>query len=199
MHLTWGIAEKVHLLCERPSSTPEDRKTYDLFNLNDLTDQSQIADLQIDDPMTGRFLLEHARNLINVFYVICEEQCKERGISMEQFGALFSDPATFHVAYNAFRDELVNFIPNPEHREIFRKMLSLVDERRTLALSETNRILDEKLAVLDANITKTLKSQMDQVDEVINGFSQNVTKRIAESGTTNSLRILPSSAGAQKT
>jgi hypothetical protein len=194
-HLTWGKAEKIHLLCERPSSTPENRKTYDLFNLNDLVDRSQIDDLQIDDPLTGRFLLENAKCLINVFYVICEEQCTERGISGEQFGAMLTSPAVFHKANNAFREELVNFIPNPEHQGIFKKMLSLVDERRTLALSETNRILDEKIAVLDAKTTQILQTQMDQVDQMINESFQNVTKRPVESGTISSLRILPPSTG----
>lgn len=53
--------------------------------------------------------------LVDVLYVICEDQCRERGISDEDFGRrMFGDTIT--KATQAFLEELTDFFPEPEVR-----------------------------------------------------------------------------------
>ena len=182
IHMTWGLAEKIRLLCERPSSTPERRLTFDFFNMGD---QEQVADLIISDPETGRFLLERAERLVNVLYVLCEDQCKERGISDVEFGNMITD-SVFYDSYQALLAEAVNFIPDPERREMFRKILILAGGGQNIVLAEMNRALGEKLTALSARASEVVKGRIEtewkKVDRVL-------SKAGEENSTTSSLNV----------
>ena len=155
LDMTWARAERIYKLCERHSSTPENRLTFDFFNMGD---ESQAAELILSDPETGRFRLDYAKCLVNVLYVLCEDQCRERGVSDSEFGEMMTN-STFNAAYHAMMEELVNFIPNPERQAMFRKILTLAEGAQTAVLAETNRILDEKLNAMTAQITKTVREK----------------------------------------
>jgi hypothetical protein len=97
LNLTWAKAKKIADICERPDSTKENRKTYNLFNM---TDMEQAACFSLYDPQTGDFKLNHAEHLVNVFYVLCEEQCKEREMTDVQFGEMMAS-SVFGDAHRA--------------------------------------------------------------------------------------------------
>jgi len=179
LHLTWDKAEQIAARCERPDSTPENRKTFDLFNL---TNKEQIESLLLEDPYTGRFNVNNGRCLVNVMYVLCEEQCKEREMTDVQFGEMLMS-STFALARQAFMEELVNFIPDSERRTLFQNMLYLAAGNQSVALSEANRILAEKRTALNALTTQTIGDNMEKaMAPAIEAF----TKAVGEFGTTNS-------------
>ena len=135
---------------------------------------------------TGRFLLDHAKPIVNALYVLCEEQCRERGMSDSEFGAMMAD-ATFSSAHQALLEELENFIQQPERRAMFRKMLTLAGGVQAAVLSETNRILDEKLVAMDAQIAKIVK---EKIEPIWAKLERELTKAGEVSSTITSLNVL---------
>jgi len=181
-HLTWDKAEQISARVERPDSTPKDRKTFDLLNP---TDKEQVEALVLYEP-TGRFNLKNGRCLVAMFYVLCEEQCKERKMSPEQFGQLMMS-GTFAAAYEAFLEEFGNFIQDPDRKMMFQDMIYLAGGMQSAALSEASRTLRQQRTVLDAHVTKMIAESADQME-------REMEKAVAELGTTNSSKSAGRSA-----
>lgn len=99
------------------------------FNLAKI-DDNLIATL-IDDPVL----------LVDIIYVLCQEQCKEAGITDEQFGRAMAGDA-IALATEAFVEELVNFIPNPRQRETIGKALEQIEKVRTVAMDRIDAELE---------------------------------------------------------
>jgi len=158
LNLTWAKAEEIYQRCQRPDSTPQERKTFDLFNL---TDKEQIEAFVLTDPYTGRFNVQNARYIINMIYVLCEQQCADRGITDIQFGEMLMG-SLFSRACAAFMEELGNFIQDPERKEMFQNLLYLAGGNQAVVLSEANRILTEKRTALDAQMHQMIGEQMDK-------------------------------------
>lgn len=59
--------------------------------------------------------------LVDVLYVLCQEQCKQRGISDEQFGEGLLGDAIEHAS-SALLEEVADFFPS-SRREILRQTL----------------------------------------------------------------------------
>jgi len=178
LNLNWDIAEDIKKRVERPDSTPEKPQYFDLFNL---TDKDQADCFVLNDPMTGRFNIEKGRAIVRMLYVICEEQCKEREISPEEFGKMLMG-TPFSAAREAFMEELGNFIPDPVRKEMFQNILSLADGSQLVALSEGSRILGEKSTALRAQIIRTLN---ERIDPVWTEVMEKLEKAAEEAGTTS--------------
>ena len=146
IHLTWDKAEQIASRVERPDSTPKDKKYFDLLNP---TDKEQIEAFMTRDPYTGRFNLQNARHLVRLLYVLCEEQCKERKMKPEDFGALMQS-ASFGAAMEAFMEEFGNFIQDPEEREMFKTLMFLAGGGQSAVLSEATQTLTQKKTALGA-------------------------------------------------
>ena len=182
LRLTFKKAKEIHERCERPDSTQRARKTYDFFNI---TDKEQVEYLSYNDPLTGRFNLETAERLVNILYVLCEEQCKEREMSAEQFGEMLGD-GLFGKAWAAFQEELVNFIPDPTCKEMYQNLMYLAVGTQQAALSEANRILTETRTALDAHVHQRVLEASEMVKQAIKELDETPVKAVVDSGTTNS-------------
>ena len=192
INLTWDIAEEIYKRVERPDSTPESTKTFDLFNI---TDKDQIDCFNTHDMYTGRFDLKKGKCLINMLYVICEEQCIERGVSDVQFGQMLQG-SPFSNAINALMEEIKNFIQDPVRKTMFQNLLSLADGGQLAVLSEASQILDEKTTALRANATQMLKNQIEPVWTQV---MQEMENAVAAPGMTNSSNTAVVSASHPET
>jgi len=152
------------------------------------TDAEQVATFILRDPHTGRFNLQNARHLVRMFYVLCEEQCKERKMSPEKFGALMQS-ASFGAAMEAFMEEFGNFIQDPEEKETFKTLMFLADGGRSSVSSEANRALTQKKTALHALITQKIATEMEPVDAMF-------AKAAEELGTTASSKSAGHSASS---
>ena len=177
--LTWDKADVIAERCERPDSTPENRKTFDLFNM---TDAEQAEFFHVQDPLTGRFNRKSAEALVNVMYVLCEEQCKERDMSDKDFGKMLATSA-WSQAYTMFMEELVNFIPDPEAQALFRNLLFLAGGTRQAALYEANQTLTKKKTALLAQSTQIVE---DQLETAFASATAALAKVAGEHGLTSS-------------
>jgi len=187
INLTWDKAEQIASRCERPDSTPEERKTFDLFNL---TDKEQADAFVLNDPFTGRFDVKKGRCIVNILYVLCEEQCRERNMSDVDFGKMMMS-GTFGRAWAALMEEVGNFIQDAEQRMLFQNMLCLAGGDRSTALSEANRILTQKLTASRAMQTRIMEEGMETA---FGKVMEALEKAAEESGTTGSLKSAADSA-----
>jgi len=179
LNLTWAKAEEIALRCERPDSTPEKRTTYDLFNI---TDKEQIEAFTLYDPYTGRFNIQTAKYLVNILYVLCEEQCAERGMTDVQFGEMLMG-SLFSRAWESFMEELVNFIQHPEQRTLFQNLLYLAEGTQRSALQEVNQTLTQQRTALDAHVRQMITEQGEKVQKEI---ESKLAKAAEGFGMTNS-------------
>ena len=189
LNLTWDKADEIAARCERPDSTPEHRKTFDLFNM---TDKEQTEYFDFLDPATGRFNRKNAAALAYMIYVLCEGQCQERGVSAEEFCGMMQT-GIFGRAMDALIEELVNFIPDQESKKMFQTMLSLVGGSRKAASSKVTQNLIEKQTVIDAQITQILD---EEIDKAFSPMTQALAKVAEEFGTTNSSKSAESSVSS---
>ena len=190
INLTWDIAEDIFKRVERPDSTKKHPKHFDLFNL---TDQDQ-ADCFVTHDHTGRFSIKKGKCLVNMLYVICEEQCKERNISDLDFAKVVSG-VPFGHAMEALMEEIGNFIPDPVRRTMFQNLLSLADGGQLAVLSEAAQLLTEKVTALHATTTQMLK---DQIEPEWEKAMKQMEDAVAASGTTNSSNTVEDSESIQE-
>ena len=177
--ITWKKAQDIFNRCERPDSTPQNRKTYDLFNM---TDKDQVEWFNLYDPHTGRFNETNAGHLINILYVLCEEQCKEREMTDVEFGEMMMS-AVFGRAWMELKEELANFILDPEQRKMFQNLLSLAEGNRSVVSREANLILAEKVTALTA---QTIQMLRDKIDPAFDAITTDLAKAAEEKSTTPS-------------
>ncbi len=86
-------------------------------------------------------------DLVDVLYLLCQEQADKLGITDEDFGrALGGD--SLEQAANAFYEEYIDFFPDAKVRANLRKMLTKVKEIGTIL----NQGMDKKLDEIDAAI-----------------------------------------------
>jgi hypothetical protein len=181
LHLTWDNAEQIYTRCERPDSTPEERKTFDLFNI---TNKEQVEAFVVYDPHTGRFNVQHGRYIVNILYLLCEEQCKERNISDLDFGNMMMS-SLFSRAYEALMGEIENFIPSPEQKTAFQNLLYLAGGTQQTALSELNQILTKARTAVDAQINQKAAEAADMMETAMKNMATDL-KAAEESSTTSS-------------
>jgi hypothetical protein len=116
-----------------------------------------------------------------MLYVICEEQCKERDVSPEEFGKMMAG-TLYGDAIKVLMEEIGNFIPDPVRKTMFQSLLSLADGGQSAALLEASQILAEKATALRAKTTQMLN---DQIDPVWTKAMEDLEKAVVESGTTS--------------
>jgi len=187
LSLTWEKAEQIAARVERPDSTKKDRRMFDLFNP---TDVEQVQVFLDRDPMTGRFNVESGRCLVRILYVLCEEQCKERKMSPEDFGRMLTSGA-FADAKEAFMTEFVNFIPCKEQKEMFQNLMLLADGGQSVALSEANQTLMQQVTALHAATTRRVERGMEPLVKM-------VEQAVAENGSIPSSKSVGRSGLSRK-
>lgn len=79
---------------------------------------------------------------VDVLWVLCEQQAKERGMSDEQFGQSLGGDSLAD-AMDAFREELIDFFPSSKARPTLRKLAA-----KRLEIAE--RLIARSAADLDA-------------------------------------------------
>jgi DNA-binding transcriptional MerR regulator len=163
LNLTWAKAEEIAQRCERPDSTPEKRTTFDLFNI---TDKEQIESFTFHDMYTGRFNVHIARCLVNILYVLCEQQCAERSVTDVQFGEMMGS-GLFSRAWEAFMEELGNFIQDPEQMTMFQSLLYLAEGTRRTALQEVNQTLAQQKTALDVHVRQMITERVEKMQKEI--------------------------------
>lgn len=85
--------------------------------------------------------------LVDVIYVLCEEQAKRSGVSDEEFGrAMLGD--ALDGAVKAMLGAVVDFFPNPRERAALKRVL-------TAAETEAEKARDRIEAELDARLGST--------------------------------------------
>lgn len=152
--LDFDMVDEIAARVERPGSTPEERKYYDLM---DMMNREMISALQIRDPNNSLgYLRENIRCIVNLLYVVCEAQCKERDVSPEQFAKLMVGQ-TLGDAYDALSEEIINFIPTLDDREAARAMITASDQNAKVVLKEMTQIFQENQAAVDARATSEIR------------------------------------------
>ena len=82
--------------------------------------------------------------LVDVLYVLCEEQAKRVGVSDEDFGrAMLGD--AIEGAVKAFIGSIVDFFPNPRERAALKRVLVAAEIAAEKARDEAEKKLDESL------------------------------------------------------
>lgn len=100
-----------------------DRIDVDLYRLAD-DGLKSLSDL-LNDPC----------KLVDVIYVLCEAQAKERGITDEQFGEGLGGDSLNHAS-DAFVEGLVNFFPDPKARAALRKAVAKAKDLSEVLIRE---------------------------------------------------------------
>jgi hypothetical protein len=88
--------------------------------------------------------------VIDMIYILCEQQCKEAGVSEEDFGRAMAGDVLDNAAA-AFLEELVAFFPNAQRRPLS-QALGKIDEMQQAA----SRLATERMQAL--NIDEMLKA-----------------------------------------
>lgn len=105
-------------------------------------------------------------NLVDVLYVLCSQQCDERGKSDMEFGRLLVGDA-IEDAMNALVGALIDFFPKRQ-REMLRKIWTKVQA----AESQQMTMLDRKLADtrMDQGINRLLAKSEQEIDRRLNAL-----------------------------
>jgi hypothetical protein len=82
-------------------------------DLHNMTEQAKALARMAEEPEL----------LVNVLYLACEEQCKARDLSDEDFGRGFAEGETFERACLAFQEALLSFTP-PQRRQIVKQTMT---------------------------------------------------------------------------
>lgn len=154
------------------------------INVGSARDVKSLLDISlyelIDDGVKGLgALLADPSRLVDVLYVLCRGQCKERGISDEDFGRAFNGD-TLEAAADAFTEELVDFF-RPAARPAMRKMLAKGKEIGQLQLAE----MDQRLDSLD------MKRMLRQMEAIAESNPDLSTEEIASRAARQSLKSGP--------
>jgi hypothetical protein len=103
----------------------------------------------LDGELLGE-LLKDPILLVDIIYVLCEDQAQKRSISDEDFGrAMAGDP--IEAATQALLDEIVAFCPSPRDRASLGRVLQA-----------TNRAMDQARNRMEEKLTD---EQLDQLFE----------------------------------
>lgn len=105
-----------------------------------------VADANNRDSLVSLF--NDISRMIDVFFIICEEQCIERRIGDYEFGKLMWGD-TLNGAMNSFLAAIISFSPDPKTRELLRRMFRV-------AIQASNKIMSEE--------TKAANQLMDAVE-----------------------------------
>ncbi len=101
----------------------------------------------------GKFLRDPMR-VVEVLFVLCEEQAQRDGVTPEQFGtALYGDCIV--DATDALLEELIDFFPNPRTRKLLRELIAKSREVRDLVTEDLSRQI---LALDSADVAKSLSA-----------------------------------------
>lgn len=98
---------------------PLARKVRDQLGVDILKTQTALQELS-EDPLM----------MIDVIYLLCEQQAEKRGVTDEQFGEALSGGSVHH-AVEAFTEALINFT-SPQRQKILRAMQSTAVELESL-------------------------------------------------------------------
>jgi hypothetical protein len=140
----------------------------------DLADPTQATmDRLADDPVL----------LVDLLWLVCAEQAKERGVSPEDFGgALVGDP--IDAAVSALLEAVSDFFPRQKRlllREANAKAATVRQKATDLALAKLN---DPEL---EAKITEAMKTRLEtEIQQVLTRLSSptNLPAKSAESTPT---------------
>lgn len=96
----------------------------------------------IDDNMALlSALLADPIQFVDVLWVLCEREAKDRAITDEMFGAALGGDS-LGAATDAFVEALVDFFPDPSRRERMRRLLAKGKEIATEIVAEKDRELE---------------------------------------------------------
>lgn len=105
-----------------------------------LDDRFQALGALLGDPL----------RLVDVLYVLCQDEAQARNISDEDFGrAMFGD--AIHHAAEAFLEELIDFFPDPRGRQSLQTILAEARKVRDRMLDRAERVLASFNADHEAN------------------------------------------------
>ncbi len=79
--------------------------------------------------------------LVDVLYVLCQEQAQVSGVSDEQFGAAMGGDVLLHAA-DAFVEELIGFFPDARVRATLSKVIDKGKQVRDLVLTRAQTQID---------------------------------------------------------
>jgi len=100
--------------------------------------------------------------LVDVLYVVCQEQADEAGVTDEQFGRAMSGDA-IDGATKAFLEELADFTPSPRDRARARKVIDA-----------TWKLIDRAQDVLDARADAELERAAEAALSALGNSSGNL-------------------------
>jgi hypothetical protein len=174
IELTIDIAEEIHKRCERPDSTPEQRKTFDLLSVVDV-EQSQYF-----QPFKGgRIDKSRVEKLVDMFWVLMEKQCRERKMSEYDFAKMLQG-GTLGRGVLAFQQELLNFIPSPDFREAVIMIMNSVGGVDVTALRESTKRFNTLETVRNAGILEALDIRMQPYQKLVEEEKARLKKQALE-------------------
>lgn len=97
--------------------------------------------------------------LVDVLFVLCEEEAGKLGVSDEDFGRAMGGDAIGHAA-DAFTDELVDFFPDPRVRTGLKKVLTASRQVQDII---RDRMMEEIGTIDPGAVVESLKSSPGSV------------------------------------
>jgi hypothetical protein len=95
-------------------------------------------------------LLGDPVRLVDVLYVLCQDEANARNVSDEDFGRALGGDA-LHQAMDAFVEELIDFFPDPKVRQSLRTIIAEATKVRKRMLDRAEQVLASFDADREAN------------------------------------------------
>lgn len=100
--------------------------------------------------------------LVDVIYVICEEQANARNVTSEQFGQMFQTGEMIEEATNALLQGILKFLP-PSKRLAMEKILQIANRNMEKVKTEAEKALQDPQ--VEAEIDRIWKEQFTNMQE----------------------------------
>jgi len=122
--------------------------------VKDVKDRLKVDLLQADQDNTLSQLATDPAMLVDVLYVLCEQQAEQAGITDRQFGEGLAGDA-IDRATTAFLEELIDFFPK-SRRIVLKKVLAKMNEVIDRAVDVATKTIDSPAA--EQMIERNLKT-----------------------------------------
>lgn len=130
--------------------------------IEDIEEQAKVKlDQMIENPKEfANILIMKPGSLVAVFYVICEDQIKERGLTERQFAKLF-DRDTLDRATNALIEAMVTFSLRSSAGQTIRENLPrILNELDNQVKMKVEKILPKVLSDLHTNMPESAELEI---------------------------------------
>ena len=132
----------------------------DVVNAQEIKSLYDIDLLDIEKMAENMFRLANEPiTLVNILYLLCEEQAKERNISDKDFGRLLAGDV-LGEATRALEVANVNFFP-PKRRSVLQRLQEKIDQTENLRIGMVTKKMEDK--DFFQKVEATMQAELDSM------------------------------------